>query len=85
MLITCSLWEDSTSTALKHLPTVIAQHVFREDTRSTLEYTFSGGLAKIPNLQPLKAIDIVEATARADSTEITCDSTLVTADGLIRE
>ena len=29
--------------------------------------------------------DIIEATVRADSTEITVDSTLVTADGLIRE
>jgi hypothetical protein len=29
--------------------------------------------------------DIDEVTARADNTEITCDSTFVTADGLIRE
>ena len=29
--------------------------------------------------------DIIEATVRADSTEITVDSTLVTADGLIRQ
>ena len=29
--------------------------------------------------------DIIEATVRIDSTEITVDSTLVTADGLIRE
>ena len=30
-------------------------------------------------------VDIIDATARADSTEITCDSTFVTADGLIIE
>jgi hypothetical protein len=29
--------------------------------------------------------DIIKATVRVDSTEITVDSTLVTADGLIRE
>ena len=29
--------------------------------------------------------DILEATMRVDSTQITVDSTLVTADGLIRE
>ena len=32
-----------------------------------------------------QAVDIIEATVRVDSMEITVDSTLVTADGLIRE
>jgi hypothetical protein len=32
-----------------------------------------------------QAVDIIEATVRVDSTEITVDSTLVTVDGLIRE
>ena len=32
-----------------------------------------------------QAVDIIEATVRVDSTEITVDSTLVTVGGLIRE
>jgi hypothetical protein len=30
-------------------------------------------------------VDIIEATVRSDSAETTVDSTLVTADGLLRE
>ena len=49
------------------------------------EENLSAHLTRDTLARVFQRLDIIAATVRADSTEITVDSTLVTVDGLIRE